>query len=56
MIFDAGHPSFRIMHRLSAHADSLGAFTCLGGAAATGKRGQREGAESDSETGQWAGR
>jgi hypothetical protein len=38
MIFkNAGHPSFRIMHCLSASADSLGAFTCLGGAAATGK-------------------
>jgi hypothetical protein len=28
---------FRIMHCLSIPADSLGAFTCLGGVAATGK-------------------
>jgi hypothetical protein len=38
MIFkNAGRPSFRIMPCLSAPADSLGAFTCLGGVAATGK-------------------
>jgi hypothetical protein len=38
MIFkNAGHPSFRIMHGLSAPADILGSSTCLGGVAATGK-------------------